>query len=90
MDLLEIKGYLRLDDTSEDWLIEGLQSTGEKYLENAGIKKDYKNPLYKLAINLLVSHWYENREPTGKADRLAFSLDNIILQLKYCQSGDST
>ena len=53
-------------------------------LQNAGIKKDYQNELYNLAIKLLVIHWYENREIVGSANKLAFSLENIITQLQYC------
>lgn len=85
MDLQEIKEYLRIDSDNEDGLITGLQKAAEKYLENAGIAVDYTNELYKLAVKLLVCHWYENREPTGEATELAFSLRHIIAQLKYTQ-----
>ena len=50
---------------------------------NAGVK-NFENDLYKLAIKMLVLHWYENREVIGNANKLSFSLDNIITQLKYC------
>ena len=50
---------------------------------NAGVK-NFENDLYKLAIKMLVLHWYENREVIGEAKKLAFSLDNIITQLQYC------
>ena len=64
--------------------ITALITSAETYLQNAGIKKDYQNELYNLAIKLLVIHWYENREVVGNAGKLAFSLDNIITQLQYC------
>lgn len=83
MNLDEIKLFLRIDGNEEDTLIQGLQLAGEEYLYNAGVNKDYTKELYKLAIKILVGHWYENREVTGKADKLAFSLDTMILQLKY-------
>lgn len=89
MNLEEIKLWLRVDSDEENNLIIGLQFAAEQYLNNAGIKKDYNNELYKLAIHLLVTHWYENREPTGKADRLAFSLDSMMAQLKYCQGDEA-
>jgi hypothetical protein len=54
-------------------------------MTNAGVNKDYTKELYKLAIKLLVGHWYSNRDIVGKADKLAFSLDSMILQLKYTQ-----
>lgn len=86
MELDELKLFLRVDGEDEDTLIQGLQLGAEEYLLNAGINKDYTKELYKLAIKLLVTHWYNNREVTGKADKLAFSLDTIILQLKYTQT----
>lgn len=89
MNLEELKVWLRVDGDEDDNLIASLQFAAEQYLNNAGIKKDYNNELYKLAISLLVTHWYENREPTGKADKLAFSLDSMITQLRYCKSGES-
>lgn len=83
MELDELKLFLRVDGEEEDELIQCLQLAAEEYLINAGVNKDYSKELYKLAVKLLVTHWYNNREVTGKADRLAFSLDTIILQLKY-------
>lgn len=88
MNLEDLKLFLRIDDYEEDNLIQALQLSAEEYLTNAGIKKDYSKELYKLAIKLLVSHWYSNREVSGKTEKLAFSLDTIILQLKYTQSGE--
>lgn len=85
MDLQEIKEYLRIDGDEEDNLLAGLQLAAEKYLENAGIAPNYDNELYKLAVKLLVCHWYETREPIGNAGELAFSLRHIIAQLKYTQ-----
>lgn len=86
MDLEELKLFLRIDGEEEDSFIEGLQIAAEEYLTNAGIKKDYTKELYKLAIKILISHWYENRavETVGKnVSKIAFGLDTIIVQLKY-------
>lgn len=88
MDLEELKLFLRIDTEEEDTLIQGLQISAEEYLTNAGIKKDYSKELYKLAIKILVSHWFENRsvENIGKnTSKIAFGLDTIITQLKYTQ-----
>lgn len=88
MNLEELKLFLKIDDNEEDILIEGLQLSAEEYLINAGIKKDYTKELYKLAIKILVSHWYENRavETIGKnVSKIAFGLDTILIQLKYNQ-----
>lgn len=88
----EMKEYLRVDGNDEDNSIEGLIEAAEMYLVNAGcVLKDVNGieiNLAKLAVKQLVVHWYENREPTGKADRLTFSLDNIITQLKYCYGSE--
>ena len=85
MDLEELKLFLRIDGNDENLLIQGLQSAAEEYMLNAGVYKDYTKFLYSLAVKMLVGHWYENRSVVGKADKLAFSLDTMILQLKYTQ-----
>lgn len=88
MNLEELKLFLKVDDYEEDALIQALQSAAEEYLTNAGINKDYTKELYKLAIKILVSHWYENRavETIGKnVSKIAFGLDTILTQLKYSQ-----
>lgn len=83
MNLDDLKLFLRIDGADEDILIQSLQLAAEEYMGNAGVNKDYSRELYKLAIKMLVGHWYENRSVIGKADKLNFSLDTIITQLKY-------
>lgn len=87
MEIEELKLYLKVDDSEDDELILALQKSAEEYLENAGISKDYSRELYKLAVKLLISNWYENRtvESSKSATKLSYSLDNIITQLKYTQ-----
>lgn len=88
MNLEELKLFLRIDDNEEDNLVQALQLSAEEYLANSGITKDYSKELYKLAIKILVSHWYENRsvETIGKnVSKIAFGLDTILIQLKYSQ-----
>lgn len=88
MDLEELKLFLRIDGEEENSLIEGLKIGAEEYLTNAGIQKDYSKELYKLAIKILVIHWYENRavETIGKnVSKIACGLDTILIQLKYTQ-----
>ena len=81
--LEEIKNYMRIDEDYDDSLINSLIEAANLYMLNAGVKNT-ENDLYKLAIKMLVLHWYENREVIGEAKKLAFSLDNIITQLQYC------
>ena len=85
MELAELKLFMRIDGEDEDVFIQGLQYAAEEYMKNAGVIKDYDKFLYALAIKMLVGHWYENRSVVGKADKLAFSLDSMIIQLKYTQ-----
>ena len=81
--LQEIKEYMRIDEDYEDLLIQTLITSAETYLSNAGAMPDYENSLYKLAVKMLVLHWYENREVIGDAKKLSYSLDSIITQLVY-------
>ncbi len=86
MEKEEIKLYLRIDGPEDDSLITALQMSAEEYLLNEGISKDYTKELYKLAIKLLVAHWYEYRAVVLISDncmhKLPYSLDEIITQLK--------
>lgn len=81
----DLRMYLRVDGTEDDTTIGTLQKAAEEYLTNAGVPIDYTKELYALAIKLLVSHWYDNRmiQSDKTANKLPFSLDAIIIQLKY-------
>jgi uncharacterized phage protein (predicted DNA packaging) len=87
MTLDELKIFLRIDGNDDDLLIESLQKSAEEYLTNAGILKDYSKELYKLGIKILVTHWFDNRgvQSDKTNNKLSFSLDTIITQLKYTQ-----
>ena len=91
----EMKEYLREDSEDEAVMSEiaNLIDAAEIYLENAGCvlqgSNKIANNLAKLAVKQLVTHWYENKEPTGKGDKLHYGLASIITQLKYCYGGDN-
>ena len=88
MNLEDLKLFLRVDGNEEDSLIKSLQAAAEEYLTDAGIMKNYNKEKYKLAVKILVNHWYENRavETIGKnVSKVAFGLDTILIQLKYSQ-----
>ncbi|QEK13722.1 phage gp6-like head-tail connector protein (plasmid) [Crassaminicella thermophila] len=94
MELTEIKEFLRLeqDYTEEDIFLNSLLVAAKEYIKNAtGLDYDDTNELYKLAIKILVTHWYENREAISekKTDKIAFSLNSILIQLQYCYEGDT-
>lgn len=85
LSVLEAKAYLRLeqDYTEEDADITALISSAEGYLKNAGCILNTGDEVAKLAIKMLVVHWYENREPIGQGNQLVFGLQSLITQLKY-------
>lgn len=89
MDLNELKEFLRVDSTDEDILIAGLQKAAEEYLINAGVNIDYSKELYKLAIKVLVNHWYDNRmintNNNKSVGNLSYSLSAMINQLRHTQ-----
>jgi uncharacterized phage protein (predicted DNA packaging) len=88
--LEEVKTYLRIDGSEEDYFLTSLIMAAQEYIKNAtGLTVDETNELHKLAVNLLVTHWYENRETIGSAGKMAFSLESIFLQMQYCYTGDT-
>ena len=83
MTLIEIKEYLKVDGNDDDKLIEMLQLEAEEYLTGAGIAKDYTKNRYKLAVLLLVSDGYENRQiRSDKSVNVIDRVNRIILQLQ--------
>lgn len=85
MELNEIKSYLKIDFDDDDRLILDLLSAAEEYLANAGVKKNYKSNLYKLALRILISHWYLNRNVIAvgtTSSEVDYSLKRIIIQLQ--------
>ena len=84
--LEEIKNYMRIDEDYDDNLINSLIEAANIYMINAGVK-NFENDLYKLAIKMLVLHWYENRDVVligSISKNLEFTMKNIITQLQYC------
>jgi len=60
MDLDEFKLFLKVDGNDLDVNLTGYQLAAEKYLENAGVRKDYTNALYKIVVTMLVGTFLEN------------------------------
>lgn len=88
--LENIKGYLRIDGDYDDQLLETLIYSAENYLLGAGVKKR-DDHLYKIAITMLVTHWYENREQvTGSTPKnMPMGLKAIILQMGLGEVNES-
>ena len=84
MELSTIKQYLKVDFDDDDELIRSMQKAAEDYLKNAGVTCSYESDLYQLAVLLLVTNWYENRNAvlTGMVNsKLEYSLKHILAQL---------
>jgi uncharacterized phage protein (predicted DNA packaging) len=80
--LEEVKFYLRVDGDEEDASIQSLIDASKEYLRNTDVVERDSN-LYRLAIKMLVSHWYENREIVGKDREIPYGFKAIVTQLRY-------
>lgn len=93
----ELKMYLRIDGDEENSSLILLVNAAVSYLKNAGVKipdnfmdqsvGDVSDSLYRLAILMLTTHYYENRTVTATSTRgeilaIPYGLQSIILQLK--------
>ncbi|MCM3730066.1 head-tail connector protein [Fictibacillus nanhaiensis] len=87
--LEHVKEYLRIDGADDNSLLDSLILAAKTFIKNAtGKDVDDLNDLHKLAVSLLVVHWFENRESVGKAYKLAYSLDSILFQISF-ESSDT-
>jgi uncharacterized phage protein (predicted DNA packaging) len=88
MTLAEMKAYLRVDDSTDDSLIQNLMASADSYLADAvddfsakyeanGTNWQRKADLAKM---LLVTDWYEQRLPVGRP--VAPAVELIITQLQ--------
>ncbi len=82
----QVKEYLRIDGKRDDEMLKFLIDSAKEYLCNAGVKEEQheKSDQYNLAIIMLVTHWYENREQVigSVSETISLGLQSIILQLK--------
>ncbi len=90
--LNEVKQYSRIDVEDDDELLKTMIVAAEKYLKNAtgkeypetdeqGIQMDYS--LEKIYLQLLITHWYEQRSPIGKVgEGFSYSTKSLMLQLQ--------
>lgn len=82
MDLkTELRHYLNTYE-EDDQYVEGFIMASIEYLENAGVKANIESSLYKLAIKMLVAHWYDNRGVIGDDKEIPFGVNAIINQLQ--------
>ena len=83
-DIESIKLYLRIDDNNEDALLTELKRSAVEYLTFSGVLQS-DLALYNLAIKMLVSHFYENRNIVTEKQmkNLPNGINSIILRLKF-------
>lgn len=73
----DVKSYCHAEED-----VTAFVNAAESYLKNAGIAINESDALYGLAVKMLVSHWYDNREPVGTASKMEYGLAGIIAQLQ--------
>lgn len=79
-----VKSYLRIDGIGEDSFLSSLIGVAKTYIvEATGVNVVETDDVHKLTVALLVTNWYENRLPVGKADDLSFSLRSLLTQIEY-------
>lgn len=78
-----VKTYLRIDGSEDDAILALLIAGAKETLTDAGVSREKEETAkYKTAVLLLVALNYENRNPALKMDKLSYSLEMLILQLK--------
>ncbi|OEH52998.1 hypothetical protein AQ616_18320 [Oceanobacillus sp. E9] len=90
MQVKEIKEYLRIEHDEDDSYLEMLVVRAKMYIRNGVGKLDDDNELFKMAITVLVGHWYDNRELSrigNNSYSIPHSFEAIIQQLRYCYVG---
>lgn len=90
-NLEDVKKFIRVDFDEDDNIIDLLAKAGKIYIKKStGLEIDLENmdELQYLAVQLLVSHWYENRVPVDEptvSKEVKFSLDSMFYIFKYCR-----
>lgn len=87
--LQEVKTYIRMDSWGDEETdiqinqeIKTFILSAETFLKTHGVKKDYNNELYKIAIFMLVGTWFDSRGSlVEQAREIPFGVTRIIRQL---------
>jgi uncharacterized phage protein (predicted DNA packaging) len=89
--LEELKGYLRLDMSyiDEDIFLDSLVIAAKAYIKTStGKIVDEANQLHKLAVFMLCTHWYENRNIVivGSITKtLEYGLSSILFSIEWSE-----
>jgi uncharacterized phage protein (predicted DNA packaging) len=85
----DVKQFVRVDYSEDDSTLDLLAKAAVIFIKKSTglqINLESMDELQYLAIQLLVSHWNDNRSPVGEVtDKVQFSLDSMFYIFKYCR-----
>lgn len=87
IDIIELRYFLN-SYPEDDVIVMSFYDAAIEYLKGAGVQQQ-DGELYKLAIKMLVSHWFDNRGVNGETTEIPFGLTPIINQLQLRVSNES-
>lgn len=67
LDQIKIHCHIELDQTAEDDLLKGMEMAARLHTQNV-LRRDLDDTVgenVKLAMGMLIAHWYRNRESVG-------------------------
>lgn len=83
MILNDVKLYLRVDDYTEDEVIQGMIDAAKQYIQTGtGVTFDETNARHLLTLKMIVAHWYDNRGLVGNTTELPFTVTAQLLQIE--------
>lgn len=83
MLLNDVKRYLRVDDYTEDEVIQGMIDAAKQYIQTGtGVTFDETNARHLLTLKMIVAHWYDNRGLVGNTTELPFTVTAQLLQIE--------
>lgn len=80
--LTSVKQYGKIDWDDEDDLIKQLIGAAQDTLEASGVPRDTDKDLYRLAVQRLAMHYYENREEIGSSSVIPMGMNWMIEHLR--------
>lgn len=81
--LNDVKLYLRVDDYTEDEVIQGMIDAAKQYIQTGtGVTFDETNARHLLTLKMIVAHWYDNRGLVGNTTELPFTVTAQLLQIE--------
>lgn len=90
MLLNDVKLYLRVDDYTEDEVIQGMIDAAKQYIQTGtGVAFDETNARHLLTLKMIVAHWYDNRGLVGNTTELPFTVTAQLLQIEAERSEQS-